>query len=101
MTLLFEHEEESPRVLRSDSPLMHTVLLRDRWTLSLGVLRGLAGALEAGLLALFGPRVSGEETGLAENRPGSLVGLHQRSGGRVDDRPGLARDTAAFDLGEH
>ena len=54
---------------------------------ALGVLRRLAGLLEAVLLALLDPRVTGEEAGLLQGR--TVVGLDLDEG--AGDAPGAAR----------
>ena len=66
-------------------------------SLALGVLRGLARLLQAGLLALLGPRVAGEEAAALELAAQLGVDLGQRPGDPVAHRPGLAADAAAVD----
>src|SRR6185503_11036844 len=67
--------------------------------LALGVLRRLAGALEAVLLALLHPRVAGEQARLAQLQAmGLRIELEQRPGDAVADCAGLAADPAALDL---
>src|SRR3989304_1518078 len=69
----------------------------DRRRLALGVLRRLASALEAVLLALLGPRVAGQQTGGARGAAGVRMGADQGSRDAVADRPGLPREAAAGD----
>ena len=66
--------------------------------LALGVLRRLAGELEAVLLALFDAGVAGEETVVAQRLPQVLV--HDDEGARdaVRDGAGPGADAAAFDF---
>ena len=62
--------------------------------LALGVLRRLAGPLEAVLLALLHPRVAGEEAGLAERQRGAPPGRAGGGPGRCrggSRRPGRSR----------
>src|SRR5258706_5988090 len=67
--------------------------------LALGVLRRLAGALEAVLLAFLHARIAGQQPGLAQLNPvGLRVELEQRPGDAVADRAGLAGHAAALDL---
>src|SRR5690349_7139103 len=69
-----------------------------RYRLALRILRRLAGALEAVLLALFGAGVAGEQAELAQLRLQRLVGNYQRAGDAVADRARPAGDAAAFSL---
>src|SRR5699024_8825005 len=69
---------------------------------ALGVLRGLAGLLEPGLLALDDARVAREETGLLESRTVVVhVDLVQRTCHTETDRAGLAGGAAAGDADDH
>jgi len=63
---------------------------RDASSLALGVLRGFAGALEAGLLALLHARVAGQHAVLLQHRPHRQVRRAERPGDTVLDRAGLA-----------
>ena len=67
--------------------------------LSLGVLRRLAGLLEAVLLAFLLPRVAGEEAGLLEVGAQLGVELDERTGDAVAQGAGLARGPAAVERG--
>src|SRR5436190_7637830 len=68
-------------------------------TLALRVLRRLAGALQAVLLALLHPRVAGEEAGLPQRQAVRVrVDLEEGPGDAVADRTGLAGHPAALDL---
>src|SRR6266542_2431841 len=70
-----------------------------RAVLALGVLRRLAGPLEAVLLALLHPRVARQEAGLAKWQPVGLgVHLQERPSDAVADGPRLAGHAAAFHL---
>src|SRR5687768_3785613 len=64
---------------------------------ALGVLRCLARALEAVLLALLGPRITGQQACVSECRPRVRVRAEERASDAVADGPGLARDAAAGD----
>src|SRR5690625_3339652 len=85
-------------------------VLRGRWARSvktsppysaLGVLRGLTGLLQAGLLALHRAGVAGEETGLLQLRTVGLgVDLVERAGHAEAQRAGLTGDAAAGDDGD-
>src|SRR6266576_2226464 len=67
--------------------------------LALGVLRRLAGALEAVLLALLHARVAREQPGLAQLEAMALgIELEQGPGDAVADGAGLAAHSAALDL---
>src|SRR4051812_29689765 len=66
--------------------------------LALRVLRRLAGALQAVLLALLDARVAREEPGLAQRRAHGFVVRYQRAGDAVANRFGLARRAAALHL---
>src|SRR5690606_24249469 len=73
------------------------------WTLgasALAVLRRLAGLLEAVLLPLLGPRVTGQEAGLLQRRTVIGVDLHQRAGDRQAQRARLAADATAAEVAE-
>src|SRR3954471_24510014 len=67
---------------------------------ALRVLGRLAGLLQAVLLPLLGPRVTGEEAGLLQRR--AVVGLEpdERAGDREAQGPGLAGDAAAVQGGD-
>src|SRR5438445_4642129 len=67
---------------------------RDASSLALGVLRGFAGALEAGLLALLHARVAGQHAVLLQQRPHRQVRRAERPGDTVLDRAGLAGHAA-------
>src|SRR6516165_2916541 len=69
--------------------------------LALGVLRSLAGLLEAVLLPLRRPRVAGEEAGLLQRRPVLRVDERERPRQPESQRAGLARDAAAADARDH
>src|SRR5690349_3952566 len=69
--------------------------------LALGVLRSLAGLLEAVLLPLRRPRVPGEEAGLLQRRPVLRVDEDQRAGDAEPQRAGLAGDAVAADARDH
>ena len=66
---------------------------------ALGVLRGLAGLLEAVLLALLLARVAREEAGLLELGAQLGVELDERPGDAEAQGAGLARDAAAVERG--
>src|SRR5690606_36456312 len=69
---------------------------------ALGVLRRLAGLLEAGLLALDDARVATEETGLLEGRAVVLlVDLVQRAGHTEAHSASLAGRAAALKADDH
>src|SRR5690606_11617587 len=69
---------------------------------ALGVLRRLAGLLEACLLALDDARVATEEAGLLEGRAVVLlVDLVQRAGDAEAHGPGLAGRAAAVEAHDH
>src|SRR5690606_24971313 len=67
---------------------------------ALAVLRRLAGLLEAVLLPLLGPRVTGQEADLLQRRTVIGVDLHQRAGDRQAQRARLAADAAAAEVAE-
>src|SRR6266540_512682 len=67
---------------------------------ALGVLRSLAGLLEAVLLALDHAGVAGEETALLQLGPQLDVELDQGPGDAVAQRAGLPGDTAAVEAGD-
>ena len=67
---------------------------------ALAVLGSLAGLLEAVLLALDDPRVTGQEAGLLQRRAVLGVGLDQRAGDGQAQRAGLAGGAAAVQVGE-
>ena len=67
--------------------------------LPLGVLRRLAGLLEAVLAALLLARVPREQAGLLQRRPRLGVERHERPGDAERERAGLAADAAAADRG--
>src|SRR3954454_15750504 len=69
---------------------------------ALAVLRGLAGLLQTGLLALGGARVAGEEAGLLQGRAVHL-GVHavQGAGHAQAHRAGLAGGATTVHAGEH
>ncbi len=62
-------------------------------TLPLGVLRRLAGTLEAGLLALFDAGIPGEHFILAQHGLETFVSLNQCPGDTMSDGTTLPRDT--------
>src|SRR5260221_878812 len=66
--------------------------------LALGVLRRLAGTLEAVLLALLHARVAREEAGLAQGRPEGLVRTQERPRHAMAHRASLAAHTSADHL---
>src|SRR6266852_1782577 len=66
--------------------------------LALRELWRLAGALQTGLLPLLGPRIAGQQAGLAEGLGVLLVDLQQRPRDAVGDRADLAGDPATLDL---
>src|SRR5215210_7277700 len=68
--------------------------------LALGELRTLAGLLEAVLLALDGPRVTGEHSGGLQFATGLLRFLGEGPGYAVAQGLRLSRGTTAFDLGD-
>src|SRR5215210_5191479 len=68
--------------------------------LALGELRALAGLLEAVLLALDGPRVTGEHSGGLQLAAGLLRFLGEGPRYAVAQGIRLSRRTAAFDLGD-
>src|SRR6266540_368705 len=68
--------------------------------LALGVLRSLTSPLQAVLLPLLHPRVTGEEAGLAEDWLRGLIGLHEGARRGMHDRAGLAGDPAALNFGQ-
>src|SRR3954447_882156 len=70
-------------------------------TLTLRELRPLAGLLEAGLLALLGPRVAGQEAAALELAAQVRVGHDQRARDPMPQRAGLGRDAAAVQPGMH
>src|SRR5207245_7820665 len=76
-------------------------LRRTSRALALGVLRRLASALEAGLLALLDPRVAREQPGLAQRSALSLVEGKQRSANAVGEGVGPRSDSATADPGMH
>src|SRR5436190_10351955 len=81
---------------------IETARPRYRSCLTLGVLRRLSSSLQAVLLALLHPWITGEEAGLAQRQAVALgVELEQGAGDAVPDRAGLAGDAAALDLDHH
>src|SRR5680860_1454762 len=66
---------------------------------ALRVLRRLAGSLETDLLALFFPRVAGQELGGLERGAQFRVSPDQRSGNTVANGPDLTRRAAADNRG--
>src|ERR1035437_593892 len=73
--------------------------IREVTSLSLGVLRGFAGSLEAVLLSLLHARVAGQKPGLTQGKAVALrIELKQSSSDAVADRPGLTGYAAALDL---
>src|SRR6059058_4051146 len=72
---------------------------RDASSLALGVLRGFAGALEAGLLALLHAWVAGQHAVLLQYRPHRQVRRAERPGDAVLNRSGLPRHPAAVHHG--
>jgi len=58
--------------------------------LAFGELEALAGSLLSILLALLGPRITGEETGLLQLLAKLTVELAERTRNTVPDRPGLS-----------
>src|SRR5947209_6611404 len=67
-----------------------------------GILRSLAGAAQAGLLALLFPWVAGQEAGPLQRRAVRLaVGVHQGAGQAVADRACLPGHAAADHLDHH
>ena len=66
---------------------------------ALGVLRSLAGLLEAVLLRLLLARVAGEEAGLLERGPQLGVELDEGTGDAEAQRAGLAGDAATVERG--
>src|SRR5690606_10648887 len=73
---------------------------RSRPDSALGVLRRLAGLLQAVLAALLRPRVTGEEADLLQRRPVLAVDLGERAGDAQPQRAGLAAHTAAVQPGD-
>src|SRR3954452_7044687 len=69
--------------------------------LPLGVLRRLAGLLQAVLLALLHPGVAGEEAGLLQRRPRLGVTVDERTRDAESHRTRLTGDAAALDAHEH
>src|SRR5690606_23420385 len=70
--------------------------------LTLRELRGLAGLLQTGLLALDDAGVAREEAGLLERRAVVLtVDLVERARDREAQRTGLTRGAATGDAGDH
>src|SRR4051794_38834546 len=67
--------------------------------LALRELRALARLLETGLLALLHARVAREEAAALELGAQGRIGLDQRAGDAVSQRPGLGRHAAAVDAG--
>src|SRR5690348_377159 len=92
-----QHDERTPW---PGSPLARTACrTRARGErLALGVLRGLAGALEAVLLALLHARVAGEEAGAAQGGAEAFVGAHEGARDAVTHGAGLAAAAAADDF---
>src|SRR4249919_4058345 len=68
---------------------------------ALGVLRRLAGLLEAGLLALLLARVTGQQTRPLEGRPHLRIDLDQGPGDAKAERAGLAADAPTVKGGIH
>src|SRR5262245_49539457 len=66
--------------------------------LTLGVLRGLAGLLQAVLLALLDPRIPGEETGLLQRRTLFAVEFAERPRHRETQCAGLASHATAAEV---
>src|SRR5699024_11788481 len=64
---------------------------------SLGVLRRATGLVQTHLLALDGPVVAGNETGLAQRRAQRLVVFHQGAGDTVANGAGLAGGATSGD----
>src|SRR3954470_16446141 len=64
--------------------------------LALGVLRGLAGALQAVLLAFLDARITGEEAGLAQRQAELFVLAEERAGDAVANCLRLAGHAAAL-----
>src|SRR5207245_2251005 len=73
---------------------------RDGRPLALAVLGRLAGLLQAVLLALFDPRVTGEEAGLLQGRPRLVLGQGERAGDAQPQCAGLPGDTSAAEGGD-
>src|SRR5262249_34655862 len=69
--------------------------------LPLGPLRGLAGLFQAGLLALDGPRVAGEEALALERHAQLRVGVDERPRDAVPRRASLSARTAAVEADPH
>src|SRR6266550_3331976 len=67
--------------------------------LALGVLRGFAGALEAGLLPFFHSRIPGQHAVLFQYRAHGQIGDAERPGDAMLHRAGLAGHAAAIDHG--
>src|SRR3972149_5487400 len=65
---------------------------------ALGILGRLAGALQAGLLALLHPRVAGEEARLAQGRAKALIEGEERPREAGGDSVGPGGDAPAGDL---
>src|SRR5206468_5325192 len=68
--------------------------------LPLGVLRSLASTLEARLLALLDPRVSGHQAVKTEGSSVRFIELHERPCDSVCDRTGLAGRAAPGNLNQ-
>src|SRR5690625_7962021 len=86
------HDDDRPR---TGVPPARGLSLRGS---ALGVLRGLAGLLQAGLLALDGAGVAGEVPGTLEARAVGLgVDLVERTSHAQAQRAGLAGDATAVD----
>src|SRR5262249_26304629 len=73
---------------------------RSQCRLALGVLRSLAGLLQAVLLGLGDARVTGQEAGLLECRPVVRVDLGERASTREPQRAGLTGDATAAKVGD-
>ena len=67
--------------------------------LALGVLRGLASALETRLFALFDAGVAGKQAGLAQGRAQLLVVGEKSAGAAVGDSVGPGADATTGHLG--
>src|SRR6202034_4624472 len=74
---------------------------RRRWRLALGVLRCLTGLLEAVLLPLLDPRVTGDEARLLQRRAVLRVDDDERAGQAETQRARLTGDAATGDAGDH
>src|SRR5690606_11056933 len=96
------HRDHDGRPGAPTAPMESIGAVGPRRGSALGVLRSLAGLLQAGLLALDGAGVPGQEPGALERGPVVLgVDLVERAGDPQAQRTGLAGGAATVDARDH